>query len=393
MIRELTFSPWPVFSEDEIDCVAQVLRSSLVNYWTGNEGRRFESEFAEFCNTEHAVALSNGTVALELALRGLEIGPGDEVVVTPRTFIASISAIVMVGATPVFADVDIDSQNITPATVTDVLTDRTRAIIAVHLAGWPCDMDGLMALADEHDLYVIEDCAQAHGALYKGRPVGGLGHVAAWSFCQDKIMTTGGEGGMLTTNDPVIHERVWSFKDHGKAWGAVYNRKHPAGFRWLHESFGTNARMTEIQSAIGRLQLQKLADWNEKRRCNALILEECFKNIAALRVVKASESIRHAYYKYYVFVRPELLSDDWGRDRIIDAVTRLGVPCFSGSCSEVYLEKAFEATGFRPEEQLPIAKVLGESSLMFLVHPTLLPEEMIMVCSVVLEVLQQAQLK
>jgi len=390
MASELTFSSWPAFSEEEVACAVQVLRSNRVNYWTGDEGRQFEIEFASFCNTQHAVALSNGTVALELALRALEIGPGDEVVVTPRTFIASVSAIVMVGAIPVFADVDADSQNITPATVTEALTDRTRAIIAVHLAGWPCDMDGLMALADKHNLYVIEDCAQAHGALYKGRPVGGLGHVAAWSFCQDKIMTTGGEGGMLTTNDPVIWERVWSFKDHGKAWDAVYNREHPAGFRWLHESFGTNARMTEMQAAIGRIQLRKLPEWNENRRRNAWILKECFQNIPVFRVTEVPESVLHAYYKYYVFVTPELLREGEGRDSIIDAVTKAGVPCFSGSCSEVYLEKVFEGTGFRPEERLPVAKALGESSLMFLVHPTLSQDEMVTMCSVVCEVMQRA---
>lgn len=385
------FGAWPEFGQEELDVVTSVLRSGQVNYWTGEEGRKFEEEFANFCNTEHAVALSNGTVALELALRALQIGPGDEVVVTPRTFVASISAIVVVGATPVFADVDADSQNITPATVAEVLTDRTRAIIAVHLSGWPCDMDGLMALADKRNLYVIEDCAQAHGALYKGRPVGGLGHVAAWSFCQDKIMTTGGEGGMLTTSDSAIWKRVWSFKDHGKAWDVVYNREHPAGFRWLHESFGTNARMTEMQAAIGRVQLRKMSDWNEKRRSNALILEECFQDIPAFRVTKVPESVRHAYYKYYVFVKPELLREGWGRDRIIDSVTRTGVPCFSGSCSEVYLEKAFEGAGFRPEARLPVVRALGESSLMFLVHPTLSPDEMMAMCSMVCGVMQRAQ--
>jgi len=384
-----SFSPWPDFSEQEVDAVKKILYSNCVNYWTGEEGRLFEEEFAVFCGVQYAVALANGTVALELALRALNIGPGDEVVVTPRTFIASISAIVMVGAIPVFADVDRDSQNISPATVAEVLTDRTRAIIAVHLAGWPCDMDGLMSLADKHDLYVIEDCAQAHGALYKERSVGGLGHVAAWSFCQDKIMTTGGEGGMLTTNAPAVWERVWSFKDHGKAWDAV-NRDYPEGFRWLHESFGTNARMTEMQAAIGRIQLQKLTDWNEKRRRNALILEKFFRDIPAFRVTETSELVRHAYYKYYVFVKSELLRDGWDRNRIIHEISSAGVPCFSGSCSEVYLEKAFEGTGFRPKKRLPVAKALGESSLMFLVHPTLSPDDMLIMCHAVRGVMQRA---
>lgn len=390
MVNKL-FTYWPAFTQEEADCVSKVLLSNRVNYWTGDEGRNFEREFADFCETEYAVALVNGTVALELALESLGVGSGDEVIVTSRTFLASVSAIVMVGATPVFADVDPVSQNITLETVKKVLTERTRAIIAVHLAGWPCDMDDLMALAEENSLYVVEDCAQAHGALYKGRPVGGLGHVAAWSFCQDKIMTTGGEGGMLTTSDPAIWERVWSFKDHGKAWDAVYNQEHPLGFRWLHESFGTNARMTEMQAAIGRVQLRKLADWSEKRRRNALILKECFQDIEAFRMTKVPQSVRHAYYKYYVFVKPELLRRDWDRDRVIDAVTKAGVPCFSGACSEVYMEKAFDGTGFRPNERLPVAKALGESSLMFLVHPTLSPGDMQAMCSVVCEVMQQAQ--
>jgi len=202
-------------------------------------------------------------------------------------------------------------------------------------------------------------------------------------------MTTGGEGGMLTTNDPAVWERVWSFKDHGKAWDAV-NRDYPAGFRWLHESFGTNARMTEMQAAIGRIQLQKLTDWNETRRRNALILEKCFQDIPAFRVTKTFESVRHAYYKYYVFVRSELLNNDWDRNRIIHEVSSAGVPCFSGSCSEVYLEKVFEGTGFRPKKRLPVAKALGESSLMFLVHPTLSPDDMQVVCRVVRGVMNQA---
>lgn len=385
------FSLWPSFTEEEASAVHDVLLSNRVNYWTGTECTEFEKEFAAWTGTDYAVALANGTVALELALRSLGIGQGDEVVVTPRTFFASVSAIVTVGAKPVFVDVDPHSQNITPDTVQEALTDQTRAIIAVHLAGWPCDMDGLMALAEKKGLYVIEDCAQAHGALYKGQPVGGLGHIGAWSFCQDKIITTGGEGGMLTTSDPEIRARAWSLKDHGKAWDTVHNRGHPAGFRWLHESFGTNARMTEMQAAIGRIQLRKLTDWNAKRRRNALILEECFQDIPAFRVTKVPGSIRHAYYKYYVFVTPELLREGWDRDTIINTVTRAGVPCFGGACSEVYLEKAFEGTGLRPEERLPVARLLGECSLMFLVHPTLSPDEMVAMCNVVSEVMQRAQ--
>jgi len=391
MTNELKFPTWPDFSEEEIECIAQVLRSNRVNYWAGEEGRQFENEFAAFCNCEHAVALSNGTVALEFALRALNIGPGDEVIVTPRTFIASISAIVMVGATPIFADIDPDTQNITVETVSAVLTEQTRAIIAVHLAGWPCAMDELMELADAQGLVVVEDCAQAHGAIYKGSPVGGLGHVAAWSFCQDKIMSTGGEGGMLTTNDPAIWKWAWSYKDHGKSWDAVYKREHPAGFRWLHESFGTNGRMTEMQAAIGRMQIKKMPVWHAARKSNsALILDVCDQFPSLLRVPRPPDYIEHAWYKCYVFLRPEGLKQGWSRGRIMEAISSSGIPCYSGSCSEAYLEKAFDGTGWRPSERLPVARELGKTSLMFLAHPTLSGVSLRETCLAIEQVMTEA---
>ncbi|BCO11451.1 4-keto-6-deoxy-N-Acetyl-D-hexosaminyl-(Lipid carrier) aminotransferase [Citrifermentans bremense] len=383
-----SFGPWPSFSSDEVDAVRDVLLSNKVNYWTGTEGRLFEKEFAAYCCARHAIALANGTVALELALYALGIGPGDQVITTSRTFIASASCVVMRGAIPVIADVDSLSQNITAETIRGLITPRTKAIIAVHLAGWPCDMDAIMDLAREHGLKVIEDCAQCHGATYKGRPVGSLGDVAAFSFCQDKIMTTGGEGGMLTTNDERIWRRAWEFKDHGKSYDAVYNREHAPGFRWLHESFGTNWRLTEMQSAIGRVQLVKLPDWTRIRRRNAAILTEGFTNIPGLRVTVPPEHIGHAYYKYYVFVQQEELQDGWDRDRIMNAVVSVGIPCFSGSCSEIYLEKAFD--GMRPEHRLPVAKTLGETSLMFLVHPTLTEKDMSDTVAAVRRVMRQA---
>jgi dTDP-4-amino-4,6-dideoxygalactose transaminase len=366
---------WPYFAEDEIEAAVRVLRSGKVNYWTGQEGRLFEQEFAQFAGCRYAVALANGSVALELALLALGIGEGDEVVVTSRTFVASASSVVLRGAKPIFADVDPDSGNITAETVRAVLTPRTKAIVTVHLGGWPCEMDELMQLAQEHSLWVIEDCAQAHGAAYKGRPVGSLGHVAAWSFCQDKIMTTGGEGGMLTTNDERIWEKAWSYKDHGKSYQAVYQRKHPPGFRWLHESFGTNWRMTEMQAAIGRVVLRKVPGWVATRRRYAQILTERFQQLPALRVTVPPAHIQHAYYRYYVYVRPHRLKPDWSRDRIMVELNQMGIPCMVGSCSEVYLEKSFQNAGLSPAHRLPVAKQLGETSLAFLVHPTLSEEE------------------
>lgn len=367
-----------------------VILSNKVNYWTGQEGREFEREFAAWAQCSHAVSVANGTVALDLALKALGIGSGDEVVVTSRTFLASVSSIVNAGAVPVFADVDRDSQNITAQSITAVLSPRTRAIICVHLAGWPCDMDPIMALAQERDLKVIEDCAQAHGALYKGRSVGSIGHVGAWSFCQDKIMTTGGEGGMVTTNDKSLWSAMWAYKDHGKSWEAVYERQHPPGFRWLHESFGTNWRMLEVQAVIGRLQLQRMPEWQAKREAYANSIWSAAAKLRGLRVPVVPASLRHAAYKCYVFVEPAALAQGWDRDRIANEVNQAGVPCFTGSCSEVYLEKAFDNTGWRPEQPLPVARELGQTSLMFLVHPTLTGEQIERTCAVLAEVMSRA---
>jgi dTDP-4-amino-4,6-dideoxygalactose transaminase len=398
------FSPWPSFTTEEAEAVRHVVISNKVNYWTGTNTRDFEKEFAAWCGTTHAVALANGTLALDVALKALGIGQGDEVVVTPRSFIASISCVVNVGATPVFADVEQDSGNISARTIATVLTPRTKAVICVHLAGWPCDMDPIMALAEKNGLKVIEDCAQAHGARYKGRRVGGIGHAGAWSFCQDKIMSTGGEGGMVTTNDESLWRAMWSYKDHGKSYEAVYEREHPPGFRWLHESFGTNWRMLEMQAVIGRIQLKRMADWTDSRMQNGLAIWNACRRFQALWVPSFAcstcdghcganvdaQGCVHAYYKCYVYVRPEKLAAGWSRDRIIEEINALGVPCYQGTCSEVYLEKAFDGTGWRPKIRLPVTKGLGETSLMFLVHPSLTEVEIKKTCDAIEQVMGRA---
>lgn len=384
------FSPWPCFTVEEANAVQQVLLSNKVNYWTGQECRAFEKEFAVWTDSRYAVALANGTLALDVALKALGIGPGDEVVVTPRTFIASVSCVVNAGATPVFADVELDSGNLSAATIAKVLTPRTRAVICVHLAGWPCDMDPIMELAEQHGLKVIEDCAQAHGARYKGRSVGSIGHVGAWSFCQDKIMTTGGEGGMVTTNDEALWRAMWSFKDHGKSYAAVYERDHAPGFRWLHESFGTNWRMLEMQAVIGRIQLKRMFEWTALRTQNALSILAACRKFSALRVPEIPKSVVHAHYKCYAYIEPNQLAEGWSRDRIVSEINALGVPCYQGSCSEVYLEKAFDATGWRPAERFPSARELGDISLMFLVHPTLTEAEVQKTCDAISTVMEKA---
>ena len=385
------FSSWPSFTEEEAETIKQVLLSNKVNYWTGQECRAFEKGFASWVGTDHAIAVANGTLALDLALKALGVSSGDEVIVTPRTFLASVSSVVTAGATPVFSDVDLNSQNIEAEFIEQVITDKTKAIIVVHLAGMPAEMDAIMELATKHDIYVIEDCAQAHGAMYKGQAVGSIGHVGCWSFCQDKIMTTGGEGGMVACNDEALWKKMWSYKDHGKSWDAIYNKEHPPGFRWLHESFGTNWRMTEMQAAIGRIQLERMPEWTLKRHKNGAAFDEIAAQSPVVRAVDVPAYIKHAEYKHYLFVEPEHLKADWNRDKIVEEVVARGVPCFQGSCSEVYLEKAFDNTGWRPDKPLPNAKELGETSLMFLVHPTLTEQEMTRTCDVLREVLGLAQ--
>ena len=370
--------PWPSFTQEEADAVSKVILSNKVNYWTGQECREFEREFAEFTQTRYAVALSNGTVALDV-----EIGNGDDVIVTSRTFLASASSIVTAGANPIFADVELDSQNISRNTIEAVLTPNTKAIICVHLAGLMCDMDPIMDLAQEKGLYVIEDCAQAHGAMYKGRSAGSIGHIGAWSFCQDKIMTTGGEGGMVTTNDEELWSKMWSYKDHGKDFDSVYNKQHPPGFRWVHDSFGTNWRMMEIQAVIGRIQLKRMREWKQKRNKNMDRILSTFEGTPYFRVFKPSSDYVHAAYKCYVQVNIDKLPANWSRDRIMQVINEQGIPCYSGSCSEIYLEKAFDNTPWRPTVRLPNAKKLGENSLMFLVHPTLSDESLEKTCSAI----------
>jgi len=389
-VREKPFAPWPDFADDEVEAVTQVLRSGKVNYWTGEQSQEFEREFARFVGVKYAVALANGTAALELALHALSIGPGDEVVVPSKTFIASASCVVRFGATPVVADIDPDSQNITAASIEKVLTERTKVVIAVHLAGWPCEMDEILALAGERGLRVVEDCAQCVGARYRGHPTGSMGDIGAFSFCQDKIITTGGEGGMLVTNSRALWDNAWSYKDHGKSYAAVFEREHPFGFRWLHESFGTNWRITEMQSAIGRLQLKKLPQWLAARRRNAGLLSQGLSAVPGLRVALPPAHSEHAYYKYYTFIRPEMLRAGWNMQRILEALDAEGIPCTVGACSEIYLEKAFVNAGLGPNEPLPVASRLADSSLMFMLHPGLTEQDMRDTCTALAKVMRVA---
>lgn len=387
-------APWPSFTQEEQEAVARVLASNRVNYWTGEEVRAFEREFADWVGSFNAIAVANGTLALEAALKALGIGPGDEVIVTPRTFIASVSCVINEGATPIFADVDRESGVMTPESARAVISESTKAIIPVHLGGWPCDMPGLKSLAAEAGIAIIEDCAQAHGAAINDRSVGTFGDIGVWSFCQDKIMTTGGEGGMVNTDDRELWARIWSYKDHGKNFEEMCRTDYSGGFRWVHESFGSNYRMLEIQAVLGRIQLRRMAEWHRLRTDNARTLIGALREFPdAVRVPEPPPGYTHAFYRLYAYVRPEGLRTGWSRDRLIAELTSLGLPAFHGSCSEVYLERAFDGTGFRPSQRLPAALELGDTSIAFLVHPTLTPEDLAKARDAITSVFEQASRK
>ncbi len=395
--KDSSFTDWPKYGQEEKNCVLEILDSARVNYWGGTHCKEFEREFAESIGVDYAISLSNGSIALELALRTLGVGVGDEVVVTARSFIATASCVVLVGAKPVFADIDLNSQNLTARTIKDVITPGTKAIICVHLAGWPCEMDEIVSLANQYKIPVVEDCAQAHGAEYKGRKVGAIGDVAAWSFCQDKVMSTVGEGGMVTTNNKALYEFARAFKDHGKNIEKIRSRVNSQvsnhGFNWVHDSIGSNYRMTEIQAAIGRLQLKKLPFWRSKRLSNATRIWQAASDFPVFRVPSMPEYIVHAGYKCSVFIEPSQLKSGWGRDKILEKINDLGVPCTHGSCPEIYLEKAFDGMSIRPENRLPNAKYLGETSLQFLIHPTLSREDLELTIQVIKHVGALASLK
>ncbi len=374
---------WPIFDKDEINITTDILHSGKVNYWTGNQGKLFEQEFANYHGVKYSIALANGTLALELALSSFNIGNGDEVIVPSRTYIATASSVFVVGAKPIVADVDRQSGNISVETIKSVKTKKTKAIIVVHIAGWPCDMQSIMSYAKKNNLIVIEDCAQAHGAEINTKKVGSFGDASAFSFCQDKIMTTCGEGGMVLFKNKAQWLKAWSFKDHGKSYKAVHKKDKSLGFKWLVESFGSNYRMTEIQSAVGRLQLKKLDKWLSIRQKNADFLDAFFKKFDSfIRVPEVPKHLKHARYKYYIYLNSQMMKKNFSRDRIIKEFNKNHVPCFSGSCSEIYLEKAFKKSGLSPKKRHVNAKELGETSLTFLIDPAVSKSDLRHLCDV-----------
>lgn len=387
----MNIEKWPHYDSDEIEAARNVLMSGKVNYWTGNECKLFEREFAEYTNTKYGISIANGTLALTAAYEAIEIKAGDEVITTPRTFIATASSAAMLGAKVRFADVDIDSGCITPETIEPLINKKTKAIAVVHLNGWPANMQRICNLAKSYGLYVIEDCAQAHGAKIEGKSVGSFGDIAAWSFCQDKILTTGGEGGFITTNNQLINQTICSLRDHGKNISLATQPNKKVGFRWLHESLGSNLRMTEFQSAIGRLQLKKLNNWNKIRNRNSYILKSYLDHCELARIPTPEKSLTHAWYKFYIYLKPELFLPSWNREQVINEINKKGYPAFTGSCSEIYLEKSFKKLGLAPLRRLNNAKELGETSIAFLVHPTISEKQMHAYAAQISDILKKAK--
>ncbi len=359
-----TLPPWPIFEADELAAVEAVLRSGHVNYWTGDQCKLFERAWSDYHGGIHSLAMANGSLTLDTALRVLGIGASDEVIVSPRSYVASAMCAVLAGAKPVFADVDANSGNMTVASMEAVRTSRTKACIPVHIAGWPCDMPAISAWAAQHGIHIIEDCAQAHGAHIEGRSVGTWGVFSSWSFCQDKIMTTGGEGGMLCTPDLRLWKKAWQHSNHGKDYDLSHAKVAEPGFRWLVQYEGTNLRMTEMQAAIGICQLRKLDDWVGRRARNSAIMQDALRGLRGVRV--PGTPVGHAHYRCMAYTNAAA-----DRPKLLAALVSAGLPANIGSCSEIYREPIFAQHGLAPANPLPVAHALGETSIALMVHHTI----------------------
>lgn len=383
-------SGWPRHEQDEIDAAMAVLQSGRVNALVhGDQTSALSRAFVDYCGGNFGFCVGNGTLALEVAMRALGIGEGDEVIVPARSFFATAGAVLAVGAKPAFADVQGHSQNIDPDSVERLITPRTRAILCVHLAGWPCDMERLRSLADRHGLFLIEDCAQAHGAAIGSQRVGSFGDAAAFSFCTDKIMSTAGEGGLVLFRNEAHYAAGFSYKDHGKNFAKMADGRGKAGeFRYIHDFPGSNFRLTEFQAAIGLRQLAKLPGWLAARRQNAEVLLERLAGDQRVQLPAPGDGITHAWYKFYLQLGGQDDIEAY-RTRIIGRLHAAGIPAGSGSCPDMSLEAAFEGLDVRRDGELPAARDLGKRTLMLLVDHTLNEGQMHRVADAVLAALEE----
>ena len=393
---------WPQIPEEGIEAVAEVLRSGKINYWTGEQTRLFEAEFAALHEAAEALAVANGTLALELAVRSFGIGPGDEVIVPSRTFIATAGAVVAAGATPVIADIDPQTNALTPLSVAARLTPRTRAVIAVHVGGYPAPVAELRELTDQMDLVIIEDCAQAEGARYSGHAIGTAAHASCFSFCTDKILPLG-EGGVICYTEGLrqsaAYLQAWAYRDHGHVFGRAQNtrvQERSSQFKYLSDHFGTNARMPEVQGALARVMLRHVSAWHIQRTRNAEVLCGELADFApafspvVLPASRRAQGSEHAYYRLYFRLDPTALAPGWDRDRVIDAIAAEGAPVQFGSCALIGREQALLTLGAPRDEDLPGALCANEQSLAFFVHPTLTEADMADIAGAARKVLQKA---
>lgn len=333
---------WPNFSEEAITAVEAVMRSGKVNYWTGPKGMEFEKKFAAWQGSKYAISVNSGTSALHVALAALGIGPGDEVIVPSYTFIATGFSVVQAGAIPRFADVNLDDHCISIASAEKLVTPRTKAIIPVHLYGNVCDMDPLYAFAKKHNLFIIEDNAEAIGGEYKGRKTGTLGHINACSFCQNKTFTTGGEGGMVTTDDEELAWAARSFRDHGYDVKERLNlleleQKLP----YIHNRVGWNYRMTEMQSVIGLAELKRIDDWNmPNRRRNAHIVMDALRDLPQVRYLPIdTPERRNGWFVMAFSLNIEQMTCDIAQ--FVKAAGAEGAPCWKVFWPQCHTEKAY----------------------------------------------------
>jgi len=392
---------YPYFNVSTLKRVQQVLKSGRVNYWTGKECKEFEKEFSKYIGNKYSVTLSNGSVALELALKALNLKKGDEIIVSPRSFVISASCVLNLGLKPVFADIDYNG-NLSIEGIKKVFKKNIRAIILVHLNGLSCDLDPILKFVKRKKLFLIEDCSQAHGAIYKGKKVGCFGDISTWSFCQDKIISTGGEGGMISTNNKKLWLKIWSMKDHGKNYKNAILKKKNIGFKWLHDDFGSNYRMTEVQAVIGREQLKLLDKQIKKRNLIADLylngLKSYYQQYKVLKkpdfkcktcsfkhIQKKCNQCTHAFYRLNLFINKNKIN----QKKLLEKLIKNKINCGVGSCPEIYREKIFNKLKFYPKKRLLKARLLGETSIMFPINPQRKLNEVIKEIKKIKQILQK----
>ncbi len=339
---------WPEFDEKAIHSVEEVLRSGKVNYWTGKKGMEFEKKYARWQGSKYAISAGTGTAALHVALSALGVGPGDEVIVPSYTFIATSFSVLQAGAIPRFADVNIDDHCISIESSERLVNKRTKAMIPVHLYGNVCDMDEIMSFARKHGLYVIEDNAEAFGGEYKGKKTGTISHIAACSFCQNKTFTTGGEGGMVTTDDEDLAWECRSFRDHGYDVKERMNLLElEQRLPYIHNRVGWNYRMTEMQSAIGLAELERMDSWNmPARRRNAHILMDALKDLPQVKYMPVdTEERKDGWFVCAFSLDIENMTCDI--DQFVSAAGAEGAPCWKVFWPQCHTENAFtQKNGF-----------------------------------------------